>query len=105
MRAAVAGLHQIFESGYELIKAGVMLLDLTPASRIQHELDLEDDATDPTRARLMSAMDALNGRYGKGTVHAASTGVNDHRREWGMRQERRTPNYTTDWREVPVARA
>jgi DNA polymerase V len=105
VRAAVAGLHQIYQPGYDLIKAGVMLLDLTPASRVQQELALEDDSADPTRARLMVAMDALNGRYGKGTVHAASTGVNDERREWGMRQGRRTPNYTTDWREVPVARA
>ena len=103
--AAVAGLRQIFEPGYELIKAGVMLLDLTPASRLQHELALEDDAADPTRARLMAAMDTLNGRYGKGTVHTASTGINDTRREWAMRQDRRTPNYTTAWREVPVARA
>ncbi|PZP91151.1 MAG: DNA polymerase V subunit UmuC [Variovorax paradoxus] len=105
VRAAVAGLHQIYQPGYDLIKAGVMLLDLTPASRVQQELALEDDAADPTRARLMVAMDTLNGRFGKGTVHAASTGVNDERREWGMRQDRRTPNYTTDWWEVPVARA
>ncbi|KQP43896.1 Y-family DNA polymerase [Pseudorhodoferax sp. Leaf274] len=105
VRAAVAGLHQIYQPGYDLIKAGVMLLDLTPASRVQQELALEDDSADPTRARLMVAMDALNGRYGKGTVHAASTGMHDNRREWGMRQERRTPNYTTAWDEVPVARA
>lgn len=105
VRAAVAGLHQIYQPGYDLIKAGVMLLDLTPASRVQQELALEDDSADPTRARLMVAMDALNGRFGKGTVHAASTGINDERREWGMKQERRTPNYTTAWDEVPVARA
>lgn len=105
VRAAVAGLHQIYQPGFDLIKAGVMLLDLAPASRVQQEFALEDDSADPTRARLMVAMDALNGRYGKGTVHAASTGINDERREWGMRQDRRTPNYTTAWDEVPVARA
>ncbi|WP_339374697.1 DUF4113 domain-containing protein [Polaromonas jejuensis] len=53
----------------------------------------------------MTAMDALNGRYGKGTVHVASTGVDDHHREWRMRQERRTPHYTTSWDEMSVARA
>jgi DNA polymerase V len=105
VRAAVAGLHQIYESGYDLIKAGVILLDLTPASRVQHELHLEDDGVDAGRTRLMAAMDALNGRYGRGTVHAASTGQDDDTRAWRMRQERRTPNYTTDWRDVPVARA
>lgn len=104
VRAAVAGLHQIFQPGFELIKAGVILMDLAPAARVQCELDLEDDGT-PARDRLMVAMDTLNGRFGKGTVHAASTGINDARREWGMKQERRTPNYTTAWDEVPVARA
>lgn len=105
VRAAVAGLHQIFESGYDLIKAGVMLLDLTPASRVQHELPLEADAPDAGRARLMQAIDALNGRYGRGTVHAASARQDDDTRAWRMRRERRTPNYTTNWREVPIARA
>ncbi len=105
VRAAVAGVHQLFQPGYALIKAGVILLDLTPASRVQHELSLEDDAPDHGRARLMRAMDTLNGRYGRGTVHSASTGLDDANRAWGMRQERRTPNYTTRWAEVPVARA
>lgn len=105
VRAAVSGLRQIYQPGFQLIKAGVMLLDLAPDSRMQHELALEDDAPSEGRGRLMTAMDALNGRYGKGTVHVASTGVPDHRREWAMKQGRRTPNYTTDWREVPIARA
>ncbi len=69
------------------------------------ELDLEPDDTGEDRTRLMTAMDALNGRYGKGTVHVASTGVDDHHREWRMRQERRTPHYTTSWDEMSVARA
>lgn len=53
----------------------------------------------------MTPMDSLNGRYGKGTVHLASTGVPDHRREWAMKQHRRTPDYPTSWTEVLVARA
>ncbi|MNT48572.1 DNA polymerase V subunit UmuC [compost metagenome] len=81
-----------------------MLLDLVPASVLQHELDLEDDdCTD--RSKLMTAVDSINGRYGKGTVHVASTGATEKVREWGMRQERRTPQYTTRWEDVPVARA
>jgi DNA polymerase V len=103
--AAVAGLRQIYEPGYDLIKAGVILMDLSPASRMQGELDLEDEPTDRADGRLMKAMDALNGRFGKGTVHVAGTGLDDARRQWGMRQERRTPNYTTSWAEVPIARA
>ena len=102
--AAVMGMRSIYQPGFDLIKAGVMLLDLVPDHVHQGELDLADDDT-KDRSRLMSAMDCLNNRFGRGTVHVASTGLDDHRREWGMRQERRTPQYTTKWDEVPIARA
>ena len=81
-----------------------MLLGLLPGSVLQHELDLEDDYC-AARSKLMTAMDAINGRYGKGTVHVASTGATEKVREWGMRQEWRTPQYTTRWEDVPIARA
>lgn len=106
--AATQGMRRIYEEGYDLIKAGVMLLDLVPCSVLQHELDLQDDGANgsaPDRTRLMSALDTLNGRYGKGTVHIASTGASEPVRGWTMRQERRTPQYTTRWEDVPVARA
>ena len=102
--AAHHGLRRIYAEGYDLIKAGVMLLDLVPASVLQHELDLEDDGC-ADRSKLMTALDSINGRYGKGTVHVASTGATEKVREWGMRQERRTPQYTTKWEDVPIARA
>ncbi|WP_426149093.1 DUF4113 domain-containing protein [Polaromonas sp. DSR2-3-2] len=31
--------------------------------------------------------------------------INDHRRLWGMRQERLTPGYTTAWADMPIAKA
>lgn len=103
--AAVAGAQQIYREGYDLAKAGVLLMELSPATREQHELDLEDDAATPRRDQLMAAMDKLNGRYGKGTVHAGSAGTARQAKSWGMRQDRRTPNYTTVWAEVPIVRA
>lgn len=53
----------------------------------------------------MTAMDAINGRYGKGTVHSDATGQAGPQRAWGMKQERRTPQYTTLLEDVPVVRA
>ncbi|WP_028603659.1 Y-family DNA polymerase [Ottowia thiooxydans] len=103
-QAALSGVRRIYEPGYQLTKAGVMLLDLLPDHVQQGELNLDQD-TGPDRSRLMSALDALNFRYGKGTLHLASTGVPGESRQWGMRQERRTPNYTTNFMEIPVARA
>ncbi len=102
--AAAMGMRRMYEPGYRMAKAGVMLLDLVPGSVLRGELDLEEE-DQRDRTRLMVALDALNGRYGKGTVHSASTGGTNKGKDWGMKQERRTPQYTTRWEDVPVARA
>jgi DNA polymerase V len=64
-------------------------------------LDLEPDKA-PDKGRLMGALDALNRRFGRGTVLLASTGLAGDRRLWSMKQERRTPQYTTRWEDMPV---
>ena len=102
--AALAGLQCIYEPGFAIAKAGVMLLDLQPCEFEQSELALEDDPIED-RSRLMFALDALNQRYGKGTVHCGSAGTARQVKSWGMKQERRTPQYTTRWEDVPIARA
>jgi DNA polymerase V len=104
VRGATMGMRKIYEPGYDLIKAGVILVDLMDCSVRQGELDLGDEIEDD-RSKLMSAMDVLNHRYGRGTVHVASAGIDNSEREWRMRQERRTPHYTTSWDDVPVAKA
>lgn len=108
VQATVLGLRAIYCQGFKYAKAGVMLLDLQPDSIIQGELDLgDDDFLEDTadKARLMSALDAINKRYGRGTMKIASAGLDGDRRVWSMRQERRTPAYTTNWADIPIARA
>jgi DNA polymerase V len=102
--AACKGIRQIYQPGFQLIKAGVMLLDLVSDDIRQGELDLEGDV-DERSEQLMVALDGLNGRFGKGTIQVASAGMGPIARAWGMRQERRTPMYTTRWEDVAVARA
>jgi len=101
--AALAGLERIYRAGYDYAKAGVMLLDLQPASQGQQELDLGDDAVAHERkqARLMRALDVVNDRFGRGTLMLGSAGLcQEPGRRWTMRQERRTPRYTTCWDEL-----
>ena len=102
--AAAMGMRRMYEPGYKMAKAGVMLLDLVLGNVLQAELDLEEE-DQRDRTKLMVALDTLNGRYGKGTVHSASTGGTNKGKDWGMKQERRTPQYTTRWEDVPAARA
>ena len=102
--AAAMGMRRMYEPGYKMAKAGVMLWDLVLGNGLQAELDLEEE-DQRDRTKLMVALDTLNGRYGKGTVHSASTGGTNKGKDWGMKQERRTPQYTTRWEDVPAARA
>jgi DNA polymerase V len=104
VQAALMGLNAIFRGGFKYAKAGVMVLDLRSDVVQQQELHLEDDrAVDNTR--LMSAVDTLNLRYGKGAMKIASAGLAGNQRVWTMKQERRTPGYTTCVDDMPVARA
>jgi DNA polymerase V len=103
VEAALLGLRQIFKPGFNYAKAGVMLLGLQDASVEQHELAL--DARPAGRERLMKALDSVNDRYGRSTLQLASAGMLKDRRRWSMKQERRTPRYTTHWGEMAVAKA
>jgi DNA polymerase V len=118
--AALAGLRSIYRPGFKLAKAGVMLMQLQPDSVQQQELELALDDGDQQqspskqgqyegeqreRSRLMATMDGINDRYGRNTMILASAGLAGTNRTWSMRQERRTPGYTTSWDDIAVARA
>lgn len=67
-----------------------MLMNLQPANTEQLSLDLGSE--EPlTRTRLMQALDSINHRYGRGTLHLASAGTARKQRTWEMKQERKTP--------------
>ena len=105
IQAALRGLQALYRPGYRYAKAGVMLLDLSPAQRCQQELSLEQEPQSSEREKLMRALDAINLRYGRGTLQLASAGLEGNGRLWTMRQERKTPGYTTRWEELALVRA
>ena len=102
--AAVMGLRSIYRPGYKLAKAGIMLLDLQDATNEQFELALEDDGA-PNRDRLMKALDTVNDRFGKGALQMASAGIAKEKHLWSMKQQRKTPCYTTNWKDILEVRA
>lgn len=106
VRAAVAGLRAIYKPGFRFAKAGVMLVELQPDGQHQGELDFgtaQEEGVD--RGRLMKAVDAINGRFGRGSVLVASAGLAGDRRSWVTKQQRRTPQYTTRLEDIPLVRA
>ena len=100
---AVRGLRAIFKPGFNYAKAGVMLLDLQAGDVDQKELELDGSSVD--RSALMGALDTLNDRFGRSTVALASAGVAGDKRRFVMKRERKTPEYTTRWADMPTARA
>lgn len=95
--ASLFGLKQIYRAGYLYKKAGIVLMELQPASMRQQLLFRDED---PRSAKLMLAMDALNGSYGRNTVSLASSGI---KKQWSAKFEMCTPRYTTDWNDLPTA--
>jgi DNA polymerase V len=87
---------RLFKPDYAYKKAGIMLGEITPVCQYQA------DWLEPTQAsdtRLMHALDSLNQRFGRGTVKVSTQGAH---KGWQMRQERKSPSYTTDWDSIPV---
>ncbi|WP_108285769.1 Y-family DNA polymerase [Limnohabitans sp. T6-20] len=88
--------ERMFKTEYQYKKAGIMLSEISPVTHRQGDL-LEPETT--SNANLMQALDKLNQRYGRGTVKVSTQWAF---KDWQMRQERKSPNYTTCWAEVPV---
>ena len=100
VEAATQLLERLYRPGFHYQTCGVMLLDLSPVTRVQADLF---DARDRAReAWLMRALDSLNTDYGARTVRVGNVG--GKRPAWAMRQAFRSPRYTTRWRELPVVR-
>ncbi len=97
--AALRGLEQAWKPGFGYQKAGVLLLGLTPATGRQASLLDLDPAERQRQRALMAALDGVNRRFGRGTLRYALASAPD--RPWHMRQERRSPRYTTSWDELP----
>ncbi|NTU53867.1 MAG: Y-family DNA polymerase [Chlorobiaceae bacterium] len=100
VRAAQAVLGTLFRPGMPYKKAGVILSALTPVTGTeQHQTTLfepEPLQVQERSARLMQALDAVNSRYGQGTLRIAA----DTNTSWKQRQEKLSPHYTTNWDDI-----
>jgi DNA polymerase V len=100
LRYALAGIARLYRAGYRYQKAGVMFLDLL--SRQYQQTDLFEPDETARAWRLMAVIDRINARMGRGTIRFAAEGFGDPAK---MRVGRRTPAYTTQWKELPVVKA
>ncbi|WP_047533467.1 Y-family DNA polymerase [Methylotenera sp. N17] len=89
-------LKRLYKPNYNYAKAGVMLGELVPAQGVQSDM-FSVVHTSAKSANLMQAMDAINRKMGKESIKLASEGFT---RPWKMKQENKSPSYTTNWKDI-----
>ncbi|HEY8085103.1 MAG TPA: Y-family DNA polymerase [Methylophilaceae bacterium] len=99
VKAALWGLQRIYKPGYRYQKAGVMLSEFVSVEHVQNDLFSQSTTTPTKNSRLMAAMDSVNRYMGKRSLVIASQGFS---KPWSMKQGNKSPNYTTNWDDVPV---
>lgn len=98
VEAARKAMERLYEPGREFQKAGVLMVGLCSETTIQGHLWEKDEGWEK-RKRLMSIMDEVNARFGRGTIGIAASGA---KQTWKMQSKWRSPRYTTCWAELPV---
>ena len=91
---ATNGLKRIFKKGFSYKKAGVIVMDIVPTSEIQLSIFANSD---PKHEKLMQAIDATNKKLGQQKIKLASQSLD---KTWKMKQEKLSPNYTTQLNEI-----
>lgn len=89
-KAAVDALDKVFRPGFKYSKAEVMLLNLCQPGEYTDDLFAVSQPADASR--VMSVLDQINGRWGRGTLRSASVPANP---DWAMRRELMSQSYTT----------
>lgn len=99
--AALMALRHIYRPGFEYKKSGIMLMGLQ--DQAIRQLTLFDTLDPENTLQVMSTLDGVNQRFGRGTLRLASEGV--RARGWMTKADNCTPAYATWWTDVLVARA
>jgi DNA polymerase V len=89
-KAAQQALALIYRPGYQYSKAEVLLLNL--CQRGEYTDDLFAVSQPPVSDKVMAVLDAINRRWGRGTLRVGSVPFNP---DWAMRRELMSQSYTT----------
>ena len=104
VKVALWALKQLYRPNFNYAKAGVILTELVPREGAQTDLfstsaisSIASDKQSTKSKQLMSAIDNINRKMGKESIKLASEGF---KRPWKMKQENKSPSYTSKWDEV-----
>jgi len=82
--------ERIFLPGFKYSKAEVLLVNL--CQKGEYTEDLFSTSQPVATEKVMSVLDAINGRWGRGTMRLASVPTDP---DWGMRREMMSQSFTT----------
>ena len=95
IKPAVELVDTLYEEGQLYKKAGVMLSGIVPDKSIQGNLFFTE--TKNCERKLMDMIDNINFSQRDDVLKFAASGTT---KDWKMRQELRSPRYTTRWKEL-----
>jgi DNA polymerase V len=98
VRAAIQGVKEAYREGFKFKKAGVMLLDLVDADHAPRSLF---DSHDPKDDKLIEAFDAIIRQQGPGAINFGTAGQPS---AWHSASAFRSPNFTTEWPDIPTVK-
>ncbi|QBR30820.1 MULTISPECIES: translesion error-prone DNA polymerase V subunit UmuC [Pseudomonas] len=88
--AAVNAVERVFRPGFKYSKAEVMLVNLCQLGEFTEDLFATTQSAEATK--LMTVLDKINERWGRGTLRSAGVPINP---DWAMRREMMSQSYTT----------
>jgi DNA polymerase V len=89
-KAATEAVNRLFRSGFKYSKAEVLLMDLRQPGEFTD--DLFAFSQPASVGKVMGVLDEINGRWGRGTLRAASVPADP---QWAMRRDLMSQSFTT----------
>ncbi|QOT19610.1 Y-family DNA polymerase [Paenarthrobacter sp. YJN-5] len=100
-KAATGALEGRLVDGVPYARAGVMLMDLSPAGAAPQ---LPAFATAHEEKRIGALLGDVLDRFGSGSIGLGVAGLVTEP-DWSMKRRALSPRYTTEWAELPVVKA
>lgn len=97
-KLAIKLLNDIYKDGFNYKKTGICLSDISPATQVTQDLFsfIEEDQR---KTKLIESIEAVCEKFGKSAVGVGI--VAKPASPTRMRQNNRSPNYLTNWNEIP----
>ncbi|WP_296187907.1 Y-family DNA polymerase [Pseudomonas sp. UBA1879] len=89
-KAAMEAVNRLFRPGFKYSKAEVLLMDLRQPGEFTGDLFAQSQPAEAEK--VMSVLDEINGRWGRGTLRAASVPADP---PWAMRRDLMSQSFTT----------